>query len=170
MPTPETHPDPSEYAPFYARYVALVPEAPLAETLAAQPDALARLAEGADPAAAYAPGKWTVAQALQHVTDTERVFALRALWFARGAEAPLPGFDQDGWAVAAEPGPLEALVAEFRAVRAATLALLEGLTPEALSRSGVASGVPMSARAALFVCAGHAEHHMAVFRDAYGLG
>lgn len=163
-------PDPSEYAPFYARYVALAPDVPLAETLAAQPDALARLVAGADPAAAYAPGKWTVAEALQHVTDTERVFAFRALWVARGAETPLPGFDQDAWAPRAAPQPLGALVAEFRAVRAATLALLGGLSPEALGRSGVASGTPMTARAALFVCAGHAEHHIAVFRDAYGLG
>lgn len=163
-------PDPSEFAPFYARYVALVPETPLAETLAAQPDALARLVAGADPAAAYAPGKWTVAQALQHIVDTERVFAFRALWFARGAEAPLPGFDQDAWALAAAPRPLEALLAEFRATRAATLSFADGLSPEALGRLGVASGVPMSARAALFMCAGHAEHHLGVFRDAYGLG
>ncbi len=163
-------PDPSEFAPFYAHYVSLVPDAPLAETLAAQPDALARLVTGADPAAAYAPGKWTVAQALQHIADTERVFAFRALWFARSAEAPLPSFDQDAWAATAESRPLGALVAEFRAARAATLALLEGLSDEALGRAGVASGVPMTARAALFVCTGHVEHHLAVFRDAYGLG
>lgn len=163
-------PDPSEFAPFYARYVARVPAAPLAETLHAQPDALARLVAGADPAAAYAPGKWTVAQALQHVTDTERVFAFRALWFARGAEAPLPGFDQDAWAASAPSRPVEALVVEFRSARTATLALLDGLSDAALGRQGAASGVPMTARAALFVAAGHVEHHLAVFRDAYGLG
>ncbi len=165
-----TRPDPSEFAPFYARYVALVPNAPLAETLAAQPDVLARLVAGADPDAAYAPGKWTVAQALQHLVDTERVFALRALWFARAAEAPLPGFDQDAWAGTAPSRPVEALVAEFRAARAATLALADGLSGAALARAGVASGVPMTARAALFVCAGHVEHHLTVFRGAYGLG
>ena len=163
-------PDPSEYAPFYARYVDAVPDAPLADTLRTQPDALARLIAGADPQAAYAAGKWTVAQALQHVVDTERVFAFRALWFARAAEAPLPSFDQDAWAAAAESRPLDVIVAEFRAARAATLALLDGMSDAALGREGVASGVPMTARAALFVCAGHVEHHLALFRDPYGLG
>ncbi len=163
-------PDSSEFASFYARYVSLVPDTPLAETLTAQPDALARLVADADPDAAYAPGKWTVAQALQHVVDTERVFAFRALWFARAAEAPLPGFDQDAWAVVAPGRSVAALVAEFRGARTATLALADGLSDEAFGRFGAASGVPMTARAALFVCAGHVEHHLAHFRDAYGLG
>lgn len=160
----------SDFAPAYAGYVALAPDAPLADTLRAQPDALARLVAGADPDAAYAPGTWTVREALQHVVDTERVFALRALWFARGGGA-LPGFDQDAWVAAdVSDRTLSDLVAEARAVRAATLALLEGLPAAALDRRGEASGHAMTARAALFVVAGHTAHHMALFRERYGLG
>lgn len=158
----------SDFAPFYAGYVALVPDAPLAGVLRAQPDALARLVSGADPEATYAPGKWTVRQALQHTVDTERVFALRALWFARGGGA-LPGFDQDAWAAVAPERPLGDLVAEACTVRAATLALLDGLSDAALDRRGEASGHAMTARAALFVVAGHTAHHLALFRDRYGL-
>ena len=161
----------ADYAPSYARYVDLVPEAPLLDTLREQPEALERLVGGDNPGAAYAPGKWTVRQVVQHVADTERVFAFRALWFARGAEAPLPSFDENAWADATDPQqPLEAALAEFGAVRAATLALLGGLPGEAWDRAGMASGHRMTALAAVFVVAGHAAHHAAILRERYGLG
>ncbi|HEX8298358.1 MAG TPA: DinB family protein [Rubricoccaceae bacterium] len=170
-------PDPSEYAPFYSRYVSLVPAGPVRDTLCGQPEVLARLVipaaggHGADPDDAYAPGKWTVLHVLRHIVDTERVFAFRALWFARADASPLPGFDENAW-VAADPSrpSLDALVAEFRAVRAATVALADGLAPESWSRTGTASGHTMTVRGALYVVAGHAEHHMAILRERYSLG
>lgn len=159
-------PHPDEYAPFYAGYVDRV-EGSLFEILEAQPDALAALLDGADPDHAYAPGKWTVRQVVQHTLDAERVFAYRALRFGRGDATPLPGFDQDPW-VAADPGQsLEALVAEARAVRAATLALLRAFPGDAWGRSGVASGHPMTVRALAYVTAGHMAHHLAVLRERY---
>ena len=159
----------SEFAPFYARYVGLVPEAPLLDTLRAQPDAWERLLAGADPAATYAPGRWTVGQVLTHVADTERVFAFRMLWFARGGDA-LPGFDQDAWAEVASPASVADELAAFRSARAATVALAESLGAEAWSRTGVASGHAMSARGAAYVLAGHVLAHAEVLRERYGLG
>lgn len=163
-----TRPDPSEHAPFYGHYVGLVPDGSLLDTLRAQPDAWARLLAHADPAATYAPGKWTVGQVLAHVADTERVFAFRMLWFARGGEA-LPGFDQDSWAGTAPSLSVADGVAAFRTARAATVSLAETLSAESWSRSGVASGHAMSARAAAFVLAGHPLAHAAVLRDRYGI-
>lgn len=158
----------SEFAPYYARYVGLVPDAPLLDTLRAQPDAWDRLLADADAAATYAPGKWTVGQVLAHVADGERVFAFRMLWFARGGDA-LPGFDQDAWADTAAPLSVPDGLAAFRAARAATVALAEGLDAEAWSRAGVASGNAMSARAAAYVLAGHVAAHVGVLRERYGL-
>ena len=163
-----SRPDASEFAPFYARYIGLVPDAPLLDTLRAQPDAWDRLLDGADAGAAYAPGKWTVGQVLAHVADTERVFAFRMLWFARGGEA-LPGFDENTWADVA-PVPLVADgLAAFRTARAASLSVAETLGAGAWERRGTASGHPMSARAAAYVLAGHLTAHANVLRGRYGL-
>src|SRR3569832_1417038 len=40
----------------------------------------------------YASDKWSIKQELNHISDTERAFAFRVLWFARGFEDPLPSF------------------------------------------------------------------------------
>lgn len=117
----------------------------------------------------YAAGKWSIRQVLSHVTDTERVFTLRALWFARGFSAPLPGFDQDV-AVAgalADRLPWASHVEEFRRVRLASIALFENLPAEAWTRSGVASDNRFTVRALAFITAGHANHHFRIVREKY---
>src|SRR5947207_7872616 len=92
----------------------------------------------------YAPEKWSIRQVLNHVTDTERAFAFRALWFARGFTTPLPGFDQNIAASGAEADRTSwaAQIEEFRRVRLATLSLFANLPPEAWMRSGIASDNP----------------------------
>lgn len=164
-------PTPAETAPYYARYVAAVPDGDLFATLSEDVEAWATLLDGADPDHAYAPGKWTVRQVVQHVIDTERVFAYRALRFGRGDATALPGFDQDAFAetVADSPRSLADLTDELRAVRASTVALLRSLPEAAWDRIGTASGLPMSTRGAAWVIAGHALHHRAVLRDRYEL-
>ena len=160
-------PAPHTFAPYYAPYVSAVPNGDLLDTLGAQPETWAGLLADADAEHAYAPGKWTVRELAQHVADTERVFAFRALWWARGDGAPLPGFDQDVW-VRHDPGqPLAALVDELRAIRAATLAFARALPPAALDRAGTASGSAMTVRAALWIIAGHTAHHEAILRERY---
>ncbi len=162
-----------EYAPFYATYVnAVPPELPLS---GAFDDSLARLLNwlGALPAArhhyAYGPGKWTVAQALQHIIDTERIFAYRALRIGRGDKTPLPGFDQDAYAKTAGGKPaFDPMLDELRAVRTGTKALFASLSPKALLEIGTASGAPMSTRAMGFIIAGHMYHHIAVYAERYG--
>ena len=160
-------PAPDEFAPFYRGYVDAVPDGDLFGLLSAQPGEYAELLAPADPDFAYEAGKWTVREAVQHVIDTERVFAFRALWWARGGQEPLAGFDQDAW-VRHDPGQsLGAVLDEMRAVRASTLAMLRPLAPEAWDRGGVASGHRMTVRAAAWVIAGHTAHHARILRDRY---
>ena len=158
-----------EAAPSYRGYISLVPHGDVVATLAAQIGETAALVAGAEPDSRYAPGKWTVAETLGHMTDTERVFAFRALWFARGDTAPLPGFDQDQFVAVRDVSGLDVstLLDEFRAVRASTLSLLRGLDAAAWDRRGTASGHPMSTRGAAYVIAGHERHHAAILRDRY---
>lgn len=166
-------PEPTEYHEFYGGYVAAV-SSPVSDLLKNQPGRLRALCHGLsvdDWLHRYAEGKWSVKQVVGHVTDAERLFSHRAFRIGRGDETPLPGFDEsfyvDQGNFDARPG--EHLLDDFARVRAATLSQLVPYGPEHLSRSAVASGHPITLRALIYVLAGHAEHHLAVLRDRYGL-
>jgi uncharacterized damage-inducible protein DinB len=161
-----------ESAPYYLRYIARVPAGDIVETLRSQGDEIRRLISGISEEKSlsrYAPGKWSVRQVVNHVSDTERVFLSRALWFARGFDSPLPGFEQDVSAAhaGADGVPWADHVEELRAVRLATVAFFRNLPEEAWMRRGVASGNPFSVRALAWITAGHASHHAAILRERY---
>lgn len=117
----------------------------------------------------YAPDKWSIRQLLNHVTDTERSFAFRALWFARGFDTALPGFDQN---IAASGAGADAVVwtahiEEFRCVRLSTISLFRNLPPDAWDRTGIASDNPFTVRALAFIIPGHVAHHIRMLRERY---
>jgi hypothetical protein len=117
----------------------------------------------------YAPGKWTLKEVVGHLVDDERIFAYRLLCVARGDTRPLAGFDERAYVSGArfEAQPLAALLREYRAVRAATIALLEGLPPEAWQRRGIVNGYEASVRGLAFHIAGHELRHFRALRDRY---
>jgi uncharacterized damage-inducible protein DinB len=118
---------------------------------------------------AYAPGKWTMREVLNHVNDGERIFLGRAVWFARGFQDPLPGFDQNVAVQFAHANDTSwaQLVEEFKTVRASTISFFDTLPDEAWSRTGVASENPVSVRALAYIMAGHVAHHTNVLREKY---
>lgn len=169
---PIVRPSADEYAPYYETYVSQVTDPDLMALLAQQQASTAKLLAGlTDTQAAYryAPGKWSLREVIGHLTDAERIFAYRILRIARADTTPLPGFDENAYALTGEfeRRPLASVAAEFASVRTATLALLDGLTPDALARMGTASGKPVSARAVAFIIAGHERHHLNVIRERY---
>jgi len=117
----------------------------------------------------YAPGKWSIRQVLNHITDTERAFAFRALWFARGFDSPLPGYDQETAAAGADADAFSwsAHVDEFRSVRLSTIGLFANLPASAWSRAGIASGNPFTVRALAYIIPGHVAHHLRIVRERY---
>ena len=117
----------------------------------------------------YSPEKWSIRQVLNHVTDTERAFAFRALWFARGFSDPLPSYEQDIAAAGAEADKISWAdhVEEFRRVRMATISLFKNLPSDAWRRTGIASNNRFTVRAMAFITAGHVEHHLKVLREKY---
>ncbi|MBT8335085.1 MAG: DinB family protein [Gemmatimonadetes bacterium] len=167
-------PGDGEFNPYYATYIALVPDGDIVETLAVQWLETHRMLAATPPdleTYRYAPGKWSLRESLGHVIDTERVFTQRILWFSRGAEDALPGMDQDAWVPtsgAAERSLTDQL-AEWQAVRGGLVALLQGLPGEAWSRGGTASGSHVTVRALAWMIAGHERHHRGLWRDAYGV-
>ena len=167
-----TAPETGEYAPYYGRYISLVSTSNLLDTLKQQArqthELFARCSEG-DANFSYAPGKWTVKEALGHMIDTERIMAYRALRIARNDKTPMAGFEQDDYVKYSSFGErtLGDLLEEFSAVRTATLSLLRGFSGQAWTRSGTASGNPVTVRALAYIIAGHELHHQNVFREKY---
>lgn len=167
-----TRPGPAEYAPFYAGYIARVPEGDIVDLLVQQMHDtsafLAGLTEG-QGSLRYAPGKWSIREVVGHLSDAERVFAYRAMRFARGDATPLPSFDENAWVAAsgADQRTLRDLAEEFLAVRQGTIALARSLTGETARRAGTASGKTVTVRALVFMAAGHELHHLALLRERY---
>jgi len=165
-------PEPSEAAPYYFTYIDQVegtdPLAVLSRQYAEIVPWLSHITEE-QSLHRYAPDKWSIRQVLNHITDTERAFAFRALWFARGFDAPLPGYDQEIAARGAEADTFSwsAHVEDFRSVRLSTIAFFANLPQAAWSRAGIASGNPFTVRALAYIIPGHVAHHMRVLRERY---
>lgn len=174
-----SRPDSSEFAPWALKYVDVVERRlslykldSVVQLLQNQLAALRNLLKDASPDLAgysYAPGKWSLIESLVHITDTERVFAYRLLSVARGVTTPLPGMDQDAWAAESRCSArsISDALDEMESVRAATLTLVRSLDDTALMRIGNASNHPFSARAFVWLIAGHMEHHIDITRDQY---
>lgn len=167
-------PDNTEAAEYYFTYIDQVegddPIAAMREQLEAWPTELTAIGEERS-LYRYAPEKWSVRQVVNHVTDTERAFAFRVLWFGRGFDTPLPSYDQVTAAAGAEADriALPAHLDEFRQVRSATLWLFSNMPEAAWKRGGVASGNYVSVRALAFIIAGHVAHHGRILREKYGV-
>ena len=167
-------PEASEYNPYYGRYIALVKTDNIVATLETQvQDTLATLRRIDESKAnhRYAPDKWTVKALLGHISDTERIFAYRALRISRADKTPIEGFEQDDYV---RFGPFETcrwrdLVDEFGAIRRTTVSLFRNLNEEAWTRRGTASGHEVTVRALAFMIAGHELHHRNILREKYGI-
>jgi hypothetical protein len=167
-----TAPDHTEAAEYYFTYINKVGTGDIRTILETQSSQALGLLEAITEQQSlfrYAPDKWSIRQVLGHVNDAERLFAFRALWFARGLETPLPSFDQEVAmpAACADERSWRSHVEEFRAIRGATVAFFRHLPVDAWPRRGTASGYPFSVRALAYICAGHVSHHLEILRERY---
>jgi hypothetical protein len=165
-------PQPGEYAPYYDRYISLIPGEDILGTLDQQRREMMILLSCRDDNEGdfrYAPDKWSAKEVLGHICDTERVFAYRALRISRADATPLEGFEQDDYVRNGPFGqrPLADLVEDFIAVRRATLSLLRNLDETAWSRRGVANKNEVTVRALAYIIAGHELHHRRILEEKY---
>jgi len=161
-----------EAAPYYFTYINQVTGDDVMQTIERQLEDSPSFFSGISEERSlyrYAPEKWSIRQVLNHVTDTERAFAFRALWFARGFETPLPSYDQNIAASGACADELSwaAHLEEFRHVRLATISLFRNMPAQAWVRRGIASDNPFTVRALAYIIAGHLTHHVRVLRERY---
>ncbi len=167
-----TRPAPGEYAEGYAPYIAAAPEGDVLALLQSQLgdviDLYSRFSE-AQGAFRYAPGKWSLKDLLQHLSDAELIFAYRCLRIGRGDVTPLPGFDEEAYAAVAlaNERSVTDLLADFRAARMASLNLFRGLPQSAWDCQGTTNGRPLTARCIPYISLGHAAHHLQIIRERY---
>lgn len=169
---PSNRPGPDEVAPYYVAYIQRADGVSLHHALGHASAILHKTLEGVKGDKAeyrYAEGKWTIKDILQHLIDCERIFAYRALRFARQDSTELPGFDENDYAASSstERRSIADLLDEHDMVRTATEKLFESFSPDMLLRQGKANGQNVSVRALGWIIAGHAVHHAAVIRERY---
>jgi len=155
---------------YYARYINHV-RGDVFDMLQQQVDDCAEYLTLADGVALhrYAPEKWSIKELLGHLCDTERIFAYRALMFARGNSDPIPGFKEDEFVKAAgfDQRTVHDIASELHSVRASNLALFRSFTDADMLKTGVANGQVISVNAIVYIVAGHAFHHAAILHERY---
>jgi len=175
MPTPQVRmnkPSSDEYAAYYQKYVALLPDADVVATLNQQLESTRTLLGSIDEAQAgsrYAPDKWSIKELVGHLIDTERVFAYRAMRFARNDQTPVSGFEQDDYVFNGDfdSRTLADLAAEFEHLRRSNIHFFKALSEAAWSRRGTANDSEVSVRALAHIIAGHEVHHVNILRTRY---
>ncbi|GAA4091991.1 DinB family protein [Mucilaginibacter panaciglaebae] len=166
-------PEPAAYEQFYSKYIKLVDQEPILETLeklkASTYQLLSNLT-GEQANYAYAPEKWTIKQVAGHLIDAERTFAYRVLAFSRG-QVELPGFDENIYVELSNSNDrtIQDLATEFSTVRNANLYMLRALTPAQLDAHGIANGSPVQVNTIVYIMAGHEVHHLNILKERYGI-
>ncbi len=159
-------------AEFFRAYIGTAPDEQVLKAIGKNTRAFIKLLEkvpGKKYNYAYAEGKWTIKELLQHIIDAERVFCYRALRFARKDAAPLSGFDENSWAqhARASERSWKDLVGEFKALRSATEYLFASFNEEEFLSKGIASGHEINVLALGYITAGHVQHHLQILRERY---
>jgi hypothetical protein len=161
-----------EYESYYQRYIDMVPGEDIIENLRELQESTKNFFTAIPPEKenyAYSEGKWTVKEVFGHIIDTERIFAYRALRFARNDASALPGFDQDTYVLNGgfQERTMFSLIEEYNCMRASNIVLYQSFPNEVLTRKGNANGKFVSVRAIMYMTAGHEIHHLNVLRERY---
>jgi len=165
-------PDPGEYPPYFHQYIKRVPEGDISVFLEEQLTSTVHFLNSFSEEVAmyrYAPDKWCIKEVIGHVIDTERIFAYRALCFARNDKTHLPGFDQDNYVKESTFSirSMIEIIDEYQTVRQASISLFRSLDTAALNRTGQASDYSISVRSIPYIVAGHELHHRATVETLY---
>lgn len=168
-------PSPASYFGYFQKYIDQVPEEDLHEAFANQDKVIQQFLSSINEEQsmhAYAEGKWTIKEVLQHMIDTERIFGYRAVCFARKETGSLPGFEEDDYAANsnANARSWQSLVEEFLAVRHSNELMFNSFTEEMLASSGKASNNALSVSSIGFISVGHFYHHKKVIEERYLVG
>lgn len=167
----ELHP----FSDYFKYYISLVEDKDLIPVLQDQGKAHVSLISSLSQDqlhSSYAPDKWSIAELIMHIIDTERIMCFRALSFARGHQDKLPGFDHEGfvWNLDMKDYSITQLANEYAAQREASMVMFEGFNSDAMNKSGMFSNdLTLSVHGLGYLIAGHELHHLGVLKDKYGV-
>ena len=167
-------PDKTEYDPYYEHYVSLVADSDILDTLGSQSTKLQDIFTAMPEERGdfrYAEGKWSIKELLGHLIDAERMFAYRLFRISRGDETPIEGFEQDGYIENAHSNgrSFADLLEEFSLLRRANMIFFNNMGDDSWTRVGTANNAKISARALVYIMAGHIEHHLGVLKERYSV-
>lgn len=165
-------PTENDYAPYYKDYVNYIEGDNIIKILRDQLSRTVKLVKSIPEEKgnyAYAKGKWSIKEVLGHITDSERIFAYRALCIARGEKKSLPGFEQDDYVRGGNFNnrTLMSLIDEFIQLRKSNIILFNSFTEDMLNKRGLANNNEVTVRAILFITAGHEVHHINILKEKY---
>ncbi|HNK63925.1 MAG TPA: DinB family protein [Anaerolineales bacterium] len=173
MPAQIKSPEPNEFAEFYSDYIRRADaRGNVTSALASQVKEVRSALGGlSDSQARFrnGPAEWSIKEVISHLIDGERVFSYRLLRISRKDKTPLPGFEQGDYVreSGADEMPFNDLLDEFESLRRANILAVKNMSEEAVAQVGTASGMPISARALIYILVGHVEHHMASLKEKY---
>jgi hypothetical protein len=167
-----TRPDLQSIAPHFKRYVEYVKDQDMLEALNHSGKIMVELIRTIPETKGehrYEPGKWSIKESLCHIMDAERIFAYRALRFARHDQTPLSGFEENDYApqANAHSRSILQLAGEMERLRATSVDLFSSFTPEMLQRTGTANKTELSVLSLGYVIAGHESHHRKIIVERY---
>ena len=165
-------PDLSRVGNWYHNYIRLVPESDLSAAFNNEDNNLIGFFNSIPRDKhdyRYADGKWTIKEVLQHIIDAERVFAYRALRFARKDKTPLHGFDENLYADNSKAATRnwDDLMNEFTHIRKASEFFFRSLDEDQLEADGISSGSPIYVKALGYIIIGHPLHHRNILQERY---
>ena len=159
-------------APYFAEYLNFGPEEDLMDLLETQQTSLLHICQNLTKGQenfVYAAKKWSIQQLIGHLTDSERIFAYRALAISRGERQALPGFDENDYLIHAqyESQTFSDILTQYQHVRQATISLIKSFSPTQANQLGNANGHSISVRALCWMIAGHEKHHLKIINERY---
>lgn len=165
-------PDLTSVPPFYQGYVNHVKDQDLMDALISSNQVMLQVVRAileSQGTYRYAEGKWSIKELLCHVIDAERIFAYRALRFARNDKTPLAGFEENDYAPQANANgrTIKQIADEMERLRATTIDLYSSFTGDMLLRVGAANNTSISVLNLGYIVAGHETHHRIVLEQRY---
>ena len=165
-------PDLNTIPEFYRNYIQSVLDADYLDLLGnVYDDAIAILDDISEKKAnyAYAEGKWSIKDILQHIIDSERIFTYRMVAISRGEKQAISGYDHNDYVdcAKAKNRSFASLLKEYKNLHQSTNDLIASFSNEMLQMTGNANGSDIKVIDLIYINGGHQKHHIKILKERY---